>query len=99
MKLEESSSLTSDYTTKLQSSKQYHTGTNTEAHTSMKQIGSPETYRLININSSMTKEEKSTGKRKDSLFSKWSWVNTEKTEKNETRILPNTIHKNKLKMD
>ena len=38
--------------------------------------------------------------RKDNLFNKWCWGKlVNHLYKNETRTLPNTIHKNKLKMD
>ena len=37
---------------------------------------------------------------KDSLFNKWYWENwTATVQKNEIRILPNAINKDKLKMD
>ena len=51
MELEESPFLTSDYTTKLQSSRQYGTGTKTEIQTKWNKTESPEinpcTYRYL----------------------------------------------------
>ena len=37
--------------------------------------------------------------KKDNFFKKWCFENCQSLVKNETRILSNTIHKNKLKMD
>ena len=77
MEQEESTCLTSDYTTKLQSSRQYGTGTKTEI-----QINgiteSPVIYPCTLIFDKMAKYIQW---RKDSLFNKWSWENWSTTYK------------------
>ena len=70
MELEESGSLTSDYTTKLQSSKQYGTGTKTEINgTGQKTELKPRTYDQLTYD----KGDKTTQRSKESLFKERCW--------------------------
>ena len=93
-KLEESGSLTSDYTTKLQQWKQYGTGKKTGTWFNE----SPEINPCTNGQLIYNTGGKNMQWRKDSLFNTCWWENWAATW-NEIRTVSNTIYKNQLKMN
>ena len=99
MEQEESTCLTSGYSTKLQSLRQY--GTGTKKYRSMEQNRKPrdKSMHLIFEHLIFDNGDKNIQWRKDNLFKKWWWENWSTTCKRMNRTLSNTIHKNKLKMD
>ena len=97
--MDESTFLTSDNTTKLQSSRQYGTGMKTEIQTTgTRQKAQRQTHAPIGI-LFLTKEARIYNGAKTALSINNAGKTGQLHVKNQIRTLPNTIHKDKLKMD
>ena len=98
MELEESSFLTSDYAAKLQSSKQYGTGTKREICINGPGQNTQKEAHAPTVNRSVTKEEDHTMLERQSLQQMLLGKLDSHMLKNESRSFLNSVYKNKLKM-
>ena len=103
MEVVESISLTSDYTTKSQSSREYGTGTHT--HTQKPEIGQWNKIESLEVNHalmgtlSLAKEERIYNGEKTASSISGAGTTGQLHVKERIRTLPNTIHKYEFKMD